>query len=76
MQPYKLRSKRILAGREDLKALEYALYHSMGYTREELEKTLVAVVNSWKRPPPSFKRGFMVLYAEMSSSASKGAILT
>jgi hypothetical protein len=52
MQPHKLRSKRILAGREDLKALEYALYHSMGYTKEELEKPLVAVVNSWSEILP------------------------
>jgi len=52
MQTQKLRSKRILAGREDLKALEYALYHSMGYTQGELEKPLVAVVNSWSEILP------------------------
>ena len=52
MQPHKLRSKRILAGREDLKALEYALYHSMGYTQEELGRALVAVVNSWSEILP------------------------
>jgi len=52
MQHHKLRSKRILAGREDLKALEYALYHSMGYTQEELEKPLVAVANSWSEILP------------------------
>lgn len=52
MQPHKLRSKRMLAGREDLKALEYALYHSMGYTQEELGKPLVAVVNSWSEILP------------------------
>jgi dihydroxy-acid dehydratase len=52
MQHHKLRSKQILAGREDLKALEYALYHSMGYTKDELEKPLVAVVNSWSEILP------------------------
>ncbi len=52
MQTQKLRSKRIMAGREDLKALEYALYHSMGYTQGELEKPLVAVVNSWSEILP------------------------
>jgi len=52
MQPQKLRSKRILSGRDDLKALEYALYHSMGYSKEELEKPLVAVVNSWSEILP------------------------
>lgn len=35
-----------------MKALEYALYHSMGYTEEELEKPLVAVVNSWSEILP------------------------
>jgi dihydroxy-acid dehydratase len=39
------------------------------------DRIIVERMKLWKRHPPSFKRGFMALYAKRASSASKGAIL-
>jgi len=43
----------------------------------KLDDTIIAErMRIWKRPRPSFNKGFMALYAERASSANKGAILT
>jgi len=42
----------------------------------KLEDTVIAErMKLWKRPRPSFRKGFMAVYAEKASSASRGAIL-
>ena len=48
----KLRSKRILKGRNDIRGLRLSLMEAMGFTREEFNRPLVAVTNCWNEPLP------------------------
>jgi len=48
----KLRSKRILRGRDDIRGLRLGLMEAMGFTREEFDRPLVAVANCWNELLP------------------------
>ena len=48
----KLRSKRILEGRNDIRGLRLSLMEAMGFTREEFDRPLIAVANCWNEILP------------------------
>lgn len=48
----KLRSKRILEGRDELRAERLGLMEAMGFTRKEFDRPLIAVANSWNEIVP------------------------
>jgi len=47
-----LRSKNILKNRDDIRGVRLALMESVGFTREEFDRPLVGVANSWNEIVP------------------------
>jgi dihydroxy-acid dehydratase len=47
-----VRSKRLNVARDDIRALRLGLIESMGFTREEFDRPLIGVANSWNEILP------------------------